>query len=146
MLPLLLGLSLLAAPVAHASDNASSAAAALKILTQPHEASHEAPSAAPARQTITIERSETLDMLVRRQFAGWPLKEELLRKAMAELNPKVLPNAANSLLKRGSTLTLPTTEDLRRTLVPSVCAPTPLGALPLTWPSRHDHRGRNRPP
>lgn len=56
-------------------------------------------------------------MLVRRQYAGWPLKDEVLRRALADLNPKVIPNAANNLIKRGSTLVLPNTEDLRRTLL-----------------------------
>ena len=73
-------------------------------------------AAAPARESHLVQRSETLDMFVRRQYAGWPFKEEVFRRALAELNPSVLPNAANSLLKRGSTLMLPTTEDLRRSV------------------------------
>ena len=117
MIPVLLSLSLMLASAPSAADNASATASALKILTQPHDDGHEASAAPPPRSTITVERSETLDMLVRRLYAGSPFKDEFLRKALAELNPKVLPNAANSLLKRGSVLTLPTAEDLRRTLV-----------------------------
>jgi len=114
---LLICLFLLSATLAHAGENAA-AAAALKILTQSAQESTPAPANVPAgRQSVTVERSETLDMLIRRHYAGWPLKEELLRRAVAELNPKTIPNAANNLLKRGSVLLMPNTEDLRRTLL-----------------------------
>ena len=114
MLPLLPSLALMAlSSLTFAADNTATTAAALKILTRSHDAAPETPQ----RMTVTVDRSETLDMFVRRHYTGWPLKEELLRKALAELNPKVLPNAANSLLKRGSTLNLPNAEDLRRTLL-----------------------------
>lgn len=114
---LLTSLALLVMAHAQAADSSASAAAALKILTQPgHEASAATPPAS-GHETLTLQRSETLDMLVRRQYAGWPLKDEVLRRALADLNPKVIPNAANNLIKRGSTLVLPNTEDLRRTLL-----------------------------
>ena len=116
---LLAAAAFLASAASHAADS-SAAAAALKILTQPAaEASPHAEqaAAAPARETITVQRSETLDQLVRRQWAGWPLKDEVLRRAIADLNPKTIPNAANNLLRRGSVLVLPNTEDLRRTLL-----------------------------
>jgi len=115
---LLACLPMLGAAAASAADNTASAAAALKVLTQPaHDHTHTANSSAPARETLTVQRSETLDMLVRRQFAGWPFKDEVFRRALAELNPRAIPNAANNLLKRGSTLVLPNTEDLRRVLL-----------------------------
>lgn len=111
-------LALLAGTACGATENAASAAAALKILTQPApESGTRTDSPAPVRETMTVQRSETLDQLVRRHWAGWPLKDEVLRRALADLNPKVIPNAANNLIKRGSTLLLPTTEDLRRTLL-----------------------------
>lgn len=114
---LLTGFAFLLAAHAHAADNSATAAAALKVLTQ---ARHEASASAPAtgsHETVTLQRSETLDMLVRRQYPGWPLKDEVLRRALADLNPKVIPNAANNMLKRGSIVVLPNTEDLRRTLL-----------------------------
>lgn len=115
---LLICLALLASASASVADNAVSAAAALKVLTQPTtEASAPAPAAASARETFTVQRSETLDQLVRRHWAGSPFKDEVLRRAIADLNPKTIPNAANNLLRRGSTLVLPNTEDLRRTLL-----------------------------
>lgn len=113
---LLISIPLLGASAASAADNASAAAAALKVLTQGAQAPHEPETQPGVRQTHTVQRSETVDMLVRRLYAGWPFKEEVMRKALAELNPKVLPNAANNLLKRGSVLVLPNVDDLRRTL------------------------------
>ena len=114
---LLTALALLTSAACPAADPPASAAA-LKILTQPQaEAETKAPATAPARESVTVQRSETLDQFVRRHWAGWPFKEEVLRHAMAELNPRAIPNAANNLLKRGSTLVLPSTEDLRRTLL-----------------------------
>lgn len=115
---LLICLSLLSAAAASAADGSASAAAALKVLTQPtHEAPAQPATAPAARETLTVQRSETLDMLVRRHYAGWPFKDEVMRRALAELNPKAIPNAANNLLKRGSVLLMPNTEDMRRTLL-----------------------------
>jgi len=111
-------LALLAGTACGATENAASAAAALKILTQPApESGARTDSPAPVRETMTVQRSETLDQLVRRHWAGWPLKDEVLRRAIADLNPRAIPNAANNLLKRGSTLVLPNTDDLRRTVL-----------------------------
>ena len=114
---LLAGLCLLASPFAHAADPTQSAAAALQVLTQAHEATAQAAHTEPSRETLQVKRSETLDMLVHRLYPGWPLKDEVLRRALADLNPHALPNAANNLLKRGSTLVLPNPEDIRRTLL-----------------------------
>ena len=109
-------LGLMLAVGAHAADS-SAALGALKILTSaPTEAAAEAPRPA-ARQSLTLQRSETLDSLIHRQFAGTPFKDEVLRRALAQLNPKTVPSPANNLLKRGSTLVMPTAEDLRRTLL-----------------------------
>jgi len=144
-LSLLFALSLLTATAAQAADNSSSTAAALKILTQTHEADHQTPAQAPARKAITVDRSETVDMLIRRQYAGWPLKEEMLRKALAELNPKVLPNAANNLLKRGSTLVLPTAEDLRHTLLRQYPAAADLVQGAAAKAESHDGQASSTP-
>lgn len=111
------GLALLASCLASAADNSATSAAALKVLTQTGPETRASAPSAPERETLTVQKSETLDMLVRRHYASWPFKDEVLRRALAELNPKVLPNAANNLLKRGSTLQLPNTDDLRRTLL-----------------------------
>lgn len=111
-------LSLMLAVGAHAADS-TGALGALKILTETtaEVSATEAPQRPVARQSLTLQRSETLDSVIHRQFPGTPFKDEVLRRALAELNPKTVPSAANNLLKRGSTLVLPTTEDLRQTLL-----------------------------
>ena len=119
LLPLVCGLGLLLAGQAHAADPGA-AAAALKVLTSsPAEEAAPAASSAPAgaRERMTVQRSETVDMLIRRLKPGSPFKDEVYRHALRDLNPSALPNAANNLLKRGSTLMLPNAEDLRRTLL-----------------------------
>lgn len=113
--PLLFGLGLLLAAGAPAADHGA-AASALKVLTSTDGPAAHSPAAASARASHVVQRSETLDMLIRRHYAGWPFKDEVFRHALADLNPGVIPNAANNLLKRGSTLVLPGTEDLRRTV------------------------------
>ena len=116
--PLLLTLSLLClAPVLAQAQDHGAAASALQVLTTGAAAApaHEAPGAAK-RETFVVQRSETVDGLIRRRWAGWPFKDEVFRHALADLNPGTVPNAANNLLKRGSTLQLPNVEDLRRTL------------------------------
>ena len=113
--PLLLTLCLLClGPVSAQAEDHGAAASALKVLT-----SGGAPAAAEAltsggRETFVVQRSETVDGLIRRRWAGWPFKDEVFRRALADLNPGTIPNAANNLLKRGSTLQLPNVDDLRR--------------------------------
>lgn len=114
-LGLLLGL-LWTGPV-HAADHGATATA-LQVLTRPLGPDGPAPvSAPPVREQHVVQRSESLDMLIRRHYAGWPFKDEVFRHALHDLNPGAIPSAANNLLKRGSTLALPTAEDLRRTVL-----------------------------
>lgn len=115
LLGLMLGLIWTAA--VHAADHGATATA-LQVLTRPlgQEAADALPKP-PVREQHVVQRSESVDMLIRRHYAGWPLKDEVFRHALHELNPGAIPNAANNLLKRGSTLVMPTAEDLRRTLL-----------------------------
>ncbi len=117
LIPVLTGLCLLASPRAPAAEPSRAAAAALQVLTQAHDSAPRPDSPAATRETLRVQRSETLDMLVRRLYPGWPLKDEVLRHALADLNPHALPNAANNLLKRGSTLVLPNVDDIRHALL-----------------------------
>jgi len=85
-----------------------------------------------------VQRSETVDMLVRRLNPGSPFKDEVFRHALVDLNPSALPNAANNLLKRGSTLMLPNVEDLRRTLLRHYPGTAVLLQAPLEGQAEHD--------
>lgn len=116
--PLVLTLSLLGlGPMWVQAQDHGAAASALHVLTAGAPSAAEPPAAASAkRETFVVQRSETVDGLIRRRWAGWPFKDEVFRRALADLNPGTVPNAANNLLKRGSTLQLPNVDDLRRTL------------------------------
>ena len=116
LISLLCGLSLWLGSAAQAADPGG-AAAALQVLTSPAATGAPAPAAPAARERMVVQRSETVDMLVRRLNPGSPFKDEVFRHALVDLNPGALPNAANNLLKRGSTLMLPNAEDLRRSLL-----------------------------
>lgn len=117
LLSLLCSLSLWPGSAAQAADPGA-AAAALKVLTAaPVAAEAPAPAGPATRERMVVQRSETVDMLIRRLNPGSPFKDEVFRHALLDLNPGALPNAANNLLKRGSTLMLPNAEDLRRSLL-----------------------------
>jgi len=78
----------------------------------------EASPAVPARIYITV-AGDTLDRVVHKTLAHSPLKAELLRQALVQANPKVLPATGNPRLKPGTELYLPDHEALlRRTLEP----------------------------
>ena len=136
---LFFGLGLLLGNAAQADSG--SAAAALKVLTSPstEEATNPSAHAAPTgRERLTVQRSETVDMLVRRLNPGSPFKDEVFRHALVDLNPSALPNAANNLLKRGSTLMLPNVEDLRRTLLRHYPGTAVLLQAPVEGQAEHD--------
>ena len=99
------------------AEDHGGAASALKVLTSHGPGTPDTPAAtAPARESFVVQRSESMDAMIHRRWAGWPFKDEVFRRALADLNPGAIPNAANNLLKRGSTLQLPNLDDLRRTL------------------------------
>ena len=116
--PFVLTLCLLGlVPVSALAEDHGAASSALKVLTTGANSAQPAPaSASGGRETFVVQRSETVDGLIRRRWAGWPFKDEVFRRALADLNPGTIPNAANNLLKRGSTLQLPNVDDLRRTV------------------------------
>ena len=106
---------------AAAADTSAAAAAALKVLTSPAPAPATAPEAAsPAgadagtRPVYVVKGSQTLDVAIQRALPSLPLKESFLRQVFASLNPKALPSGAtNVVLRSGTSLQVPTMEDLR---------------------------------
>lgn len=120
-----------------AADNSSASAAALKVLlgtsgqfqqmgsappttvpgvfapaTQPSAAV----AAATPRATVTVQRGETLDRLIRRTLPTNPLHPDLLRAAFVNANPQVFPKGAAHAMRSGTSLQVPSTEDLRQLL------------------------------
>lgn len=123
----LLGIS----PWSHAQDGGA-AAAALKILTAPVAPAVEASpaglghaarqsgrnpgaSATPTAGTVTVQRGETLDRLIRRSLGETPFSAEFLRKAFVQLNPQAFRASGNPhLISAGSVLRVPTPVQLQQ--------------------------------
>lgn len=94
--------------------------AALRVLlgsTEPaqHAAPTDAVNAAnrSQRRTITVMRGETLDRAVRRAVPGLPLHPDFLRQAFVSVNPQVFPKGAAHAMRAGTTLQVPTSDELR---------------------------------
>lgn len=124
---------------AMAADNASASAAALKLLLGPNAPiqqighassptavqSNAAPThsssaqvlASTPRATVTVQRGETLDRLIRRTLPAIPLHPDLLRKAFVNANPQVFPKRAAHAMRSGTLLQVPNTDDLRQLLM-----------------------------
>lgn len=125
-----LGLCLGMVP-AKAADTSSAAAAALKVLTagaQPamdeDGQNADSPSASKtalaqtiASHTITVQSGESIDAVLRRALPGLPLKEDFLRQALAQANPKIFPKGKTYPVRPGTVLTVPTLAQLRQMIL-----------------------------
>ena len=94
--------------------------AALRVLLGSAEPTQQAaPSSAVntsnrgQRRTITVMRGETLDRAVRRALPGLPLHPDFLRQAFVTVNPQVFPKGAAHAMRTGTTLQVPTADELR---------------------------------
>lgn len=89
---------------------------------------------AAARKTVVVGRGETLDSVIRRSMGEQPFKEAYIRGILVELNPKAFPGGPTSRLAPGTSLMVPTTDDLLRPLLAHSAAatatPTAAGAAP----------------
>jgi Tfp pilus assembly protein FimV len=99
---------------------ADASSAALSVLLGSAEPTQQAaPSSAGnavnrgQRRTITVMRGETLDRAVRRALPGWPLHPDFLRQAFVSVNPQVFPKGAAHAMRAGTSLQVPTVDDLR---------------------------------
>ena len=136
MLSLAAGVLLALSLNTQAADNSSASAAALKVLLGPAgdfqqmgnapptgtlqamaAKSGQASAATPAgRATVTVQRGETLDRLIRRALPGMPLHPDFLRQAFVQVNPQVFPRGAAHAMRSGTTLLVPNADDLRQML------------------------------
>jgi Tfp pilus assembly protein FimV len=108
---------LLSNPFSWASDPST---AALRVLlgsaeaaqpttpTDALNATHRSP-----RRTLTVMRGETLDRAVRRALPGLPLHPDFLRQAFVTVNPQVFPKGSAHAMRAGTTLQVPTSDELR---------------------------------
>lgn len=128
------GLAIGFVPAGHAAETSASAAAALKVLAMPlgdtpgpigmphtpghaSAASPEAYSPAPPGQRITVQKGESIDAVIRRGLPGLPLKDDFMRLALAQANPKIFPRGQTYPVRPGTVLTLPSHEALRQLIV-----------------------------
>jgi len=99
---------------------ADTSAAALRVLLGSADPTQQASSTAATnaanssqRRTIIVMRGETLDRAVRRALPGLPLHPDFLRQAFVSVNPQVFPKGAAHAMRTGTTLQVPTADDLR---------------------------------
>jgi Tfp pilus assembly protein FimV len=99
---------------------ADPSAAALRVLLGSAEPTQQAEATAAGntanrgqRRNITVMRGETLDRAVRRAVPGLPLHPDFLRQAFVTVNPQVFPKGAAHAMRAGTTLQIPTADELR---------------------------------
>lgn len=67
--------------------------------------------------TVTVQRGETLDRLIRRALPDVPLHPDFLRKAFVTLNPQAFPSGSPHQMRSGTILQVPSTAALRQMLL-----------------------------
>jgi Tfp pilus assembly protein FimV len=73
--------------------------------------------ASAASGTVTVQRGETLDRLIRRALPDAPLHPDFLRKAFISLNPQAFPSGSPHQMRTGTTLQVPSMATLRQMLL-----------------------------
>lgn len=67
--------------------------------------------------TVTVQRGETLDRLIRRALPDVPLHPDFLRKAFVSLNPQVFPSGSPNQMRSGAVLQVPSMAGLRQMML-----------------------------
>lgn len=67
--------------------------------------------------TVTVQRGETLDRLIRRTLPDVPLHPDFLRKAFVSLNPQVFPSGSPNRMNAGASLQVPSMAALRQMML-----------------------------
>lgn len=74
-------------------------------------------ASAMAGSTVTVQRGETLDRLIRRALPDVPLHPDFLRKAFVSLNPQVFPTGSPNRMLAGAPLQVPSMDALRQMML-----------------------------
>ena len=128
-----LGASLITAlQIAHAASPApapAASSAAPTSLAGPAPATDSKPkeptASAKEQQAYTPKRNMTVDELIKEVYAGTPLNNQVLVKALFEANPKVLNGKPTQSIKRNQVIYLPDhTHLVVQTLTPFTPLPT----------------------
>jgi Tfp pilus assembly protein FimV len=96
--------------------------------------------------TITVQRGETLDRLIRRALPDVPLHPDFLRKAFVSLNPQVFPTGSPNQMRSGASLKVPSLPALRQMMLSQHPGAAPLFQMPQaqveqkTAPDPNDQR------
>lgn len=117
----------LTCPQTHAMETSAAAASALKVLSMPlTETRGDVASAAAVTglkntaepsssgMSITVQKGESIDAVIRRGLPRLPLKDDFLRQALAKANPKIFPRGQTYPVKPGTVLLLPSLDELRQ--------------------------------
>lgn len=137
--------------LSHATDSTAAAAAVAKLLATPTTAQAAEEPAAPRRASVTVQRGETLDRVMRRMVPNLPFKDEFLRKAFIQVNAEMLAANPRKTLPAGSTLVVPGPQDLAQLLLEQYPAIGPVmgSALQHSTPTHadggSDHGNPRRP-
>jgi nucleoid-associated protein YgaU len=106
------------APAASASASASSSA-------ENSSKSKEQAGSGKEQQAYTAKRNMTVDELIKEVYAGTPLNNQVLVKALFEANPKVMNGKPTQSIKRNQVIYLPDhTHLVVQTLTPFTPLPT----------------------
>lgn len=87
------------------------------------------------QQAYTAKRNMTVDELIKEVYAGTPLNNQVLVKALFEANPKVLNGKPTQSIKRGQSIDLPDHTHLVVQIL------TPFTPLPTAAPSDTAQQG-----
>jgi phage tail protein X len=93
----------LAASLITASQIANAASSAPAASTSTAESKNKSKD----QQAYTAKRNMTVDELIKEVYAGTPLNNQVLVKALFEANPKVLNGKPTQSIKRGQSIDLP---------------------------------------
>lgn len=138
-----LALAVSVAAPAQSAETSASAAAALKVLALPTGDAANPTGTAPTAhsgavaqgQSITVQKGESIDAVIRRGLPGLPLKDDFMRLALAKANPKIFPRGQTYPVRPGTVLMLPSHEALRQLIVSRHPEAANLFQAPPTVPS-----------
>lgn len=102
------------ASLAQATDSAAAAAAVARLLALPMAGNENAPPPPDTakRATVSTLRGENLDRVIRRTLPQQPFKDEFVRRAFVMLNADILAKNPTRVLPPGTTLNIPSPNDL----------------------------------
>lgn len=87
------------------------------------------------RDTVVVQRGETLDTIMRRTVKSLPFRDEVVRKAFTDLNPHAFVQGSPHRLQAGAQLRVPSLEDV---LVSTKLIPARPVQVPSATPQTED--------